>query len=86
MHRIAVLDGPPRRRGRPRRAGKDELLATSGVVTVPLVLSDRTRGLVGRAELEQMRRTAIRVDTGRGPGTDDVAAWLAGTPVRVLTG
>src|SRR5947208_14857656 len=37
---------------------KDELLARSDVVTIHLVLSDRTRGLLGARELSSMKRTA----------------------------
>ena len=37
-----------------RRVGRDELFATADVLTVHLVLSDRTRGIVGRDELSRM--------------------------------
>jgi phosphoglycerate dehydrogenase-like enzyme len=56
-----------------RRVEKDELLATSDVVTIHLVLSDRTRGLIGRNELAAMKRTAILVNTSRGPIVDEAA-------------
>src|SRR3954468_9933396 len=56
-----------------RRVERDELLATADVVTVPLQLSDRTRGLVGRAELTRMKATAILVNTSRGPIVDEQA-------------
>jgi len=56
-----------------RRVDKDELLATSDVVTVHLVLSERTRGLVGRDELARMKRSAILVNTSRGPVVDEAA-------------
>ena len=56
-----------------RRAGKDELLETSDVVTLHLQLSDRTRGLIGRRELERMKATAVLVNTSRGPVVDEVA-------------
>jgi phosphoglycerate dehydrogenase-like enzyme len=44
-----------------------ELLAAADVVTIHLRLSDRTRGLIGRPELEAMKRTALLVNTSRGP-------------------
>jgi len=44
-----------------------ELLAGSDVVTVHQVLSDRTRNLIGEAELALMRPTALLVNTSRGP-------------------
>ena len=56
-----------------RRVDKDELFATADVVTAHLVLSDRTRGLIGRNELERMKRTAILVNTSRGPIVDEQA-------------
>ena len=56
-----------------RRVEKDELLATADVVTVHLQLSDRTRGLLGRAELTRMKPTAILVNTSRGPIVDEQA-------------
>jgi phosphoglycerate dehydrogenase-like enzyme len=43
----------------------DRLLAGSDVVTVHLVLSDRTRGLLGTAELSRMRPDALLVNTSR---------------------
>jgi phosphoglycerate dehydrogenase-like enzyme len=61
---------------------KDELLARSDVVSIHLVLSDRTRGLVGARELASMKRTAHLVNTSRGPIVDEaalVAALRAGT-------
>jgi phosphoglycerate dehydrogenase-like enzyme len=56
-----------------RRVEKDELFATSDVVTIHLVLSDRTRGLIGQKELGRMKRTAILVNTSRGPIVDEAA-------------
>src|ERR1700726_4073875 len=46
---------------------KDELFQEADVVTVHLVLSGRTRGLVGAAELALMKPTARLVNTSRGP-------------------
>ena len=56
-----------------RRVERDELFATADVVTVHLVLSERTRGLVGRDELARMKRSAILVNTSRGPIVDEAA-------------
>ena len=52
---------------------KDELLKTSDFVTIHLVLSDRTRGLLGAADLAKMKKTAILVNTSRGPIVDEDA-------------
>lgn len=46
---------------------KDELFRRSDVLSVHLVLSARTRGLVGAAELGAMKPDAILVNTSRGP-------------------
>jgi phosphoglycerate dehydrogenase-like enzyme len=52
---------------------RDELFETADVVSIHLVLSERTRGLVGSAELAAMKPTAILVNTSRGPIVDDDA-------------
>ena len=61
---------------------KDELLSTADVVTIHLVLSGRTRGLISAPELALMKPTAYLVNTSRGPIVDEaalVAALEAGT-------
>jgi phosphoglycerate dehydrogenase-like enzyme len=60
-----------------RRVDRAELFGTADVVTVHLVLSDRTRGLVGRDELAAMKPGAILVNTSRGPIVDDAALLAA---------
>jgi len=52
---------------------KAQLFARSDVLSIHLVLSDRTRGLVGAAELRSMKPTAILVNTSRGPIVDEDA-------------
>jgi phosphoglycerate dehydrogenase-like enzyme len=52
---------------------KDELLARSDVVSIHLVLGDRTRGLLGARELARMKPTAYLVNTSRGPIVDEAA-------------
>ena len=52
---------------------KDELFSGADVVTIHLVLSRRTRGLVGARELGLMRPTAFLVNTSRGPIVDETA-------------
>ena len=46
---------------------KEELLRRSDVVSLHLVLSDRSRGLIGADELSLMKRSARLVNTSRGP-------------------
>jgi phosphoglycerate dehydrogenase-like enzyme len=45
---------------------KDELFEKADILTIHLVLSSRTRGLVGVAELEKMKPTARLINTSRG--------------------
>jgi phosphoglycerate dehydrogenase-like enzyme len=56
-----------------RRVSKDDLFASSDVITIHLVLSARSRGLVGAAELARMKPTAYLVNTSRGPIIDEAA-------------
>ncbi len=56
---------------------KDELLARSDVVSIHLVLGDRTRGLFGARELAQMKPTAYLINTSRGPIVDEAALVAA---------
>jgi phosphoglycerate dehydrogenase-like enzyme len=55
------------------RVERDALFARADVLSIHLVLSDRTRGLVGARELELMKRSAILVNTSRGPIVDELA-------------
>ncbi|MCW2760030.1 MAG: D-2-hydroxyacid dehydrogenase family protein [Marmoricola sp.] len=52
---------------------KPDLLARSDVVSLHLRLSDRTRGVIGAAELGQMKPSAYLVNTSRGPLVDEPA-------------
>ncbi|MBV8409475.1 MAG: D-2-hydroxyacid dehydrogenase family protein [Alphaproteobacteria bacterium] len=60
-------------KGGAKLVSKDELLATSDFVSIHLVLSARTRGLLGAADLAKMKKTAILVNTSRGPILDEAA-------------
>src|SRR5882762_5194448 len=52
---------------------KDELFERADILTIHLVLSGRTRGLVGAAELAKMKPTARLINTSRGPIVDEQA-------------
>lgn len=52
---------------------KEELFARSDVVTIHLLLSDRTTGLVGADDLGRMKPGSILVNTSRGPIVDEAA-------------
>lgn len=56
-----------------RYVSMEDLLATSDVVSIHLVLSDRTRGLLGGKELATMKPGAILVNVSRGPIVDEPA-------------
>ena len=58
-------------------AGKDELFATSDIITIHVVLSPRSRGLVGAADLARMKPSAYLVNTARGPIVDEDALLAA---------
>ena len=60
-----------------RRASQEELLASADFLSIHLVLSDRTRGLFGGAELLQMKPTAALINTSRGPIVDEAALVAA---------
>src|SRR5260221_8894450 len=48
-------------------ATKEELFSTADIVTIHVVLSERSRGLVGASELARMKPTSYLVNTARGP-------------------
>ncbi|MFE7055074.1 D-2-hydroxyacid dehydrogenase family protein [Streptomyces californicus] len=66
-------------------ASRDELLAASDFVSVHLALGDRTRGLIGAAELARMRPTAYLVNTSRA-AVVDTDALLAALRDGVIAG
>ena len=59
--------------GGARLVSKEELLAQADVLTLHLVLSDRSRGIVGAGDLARMKSTAFIVNTSRGPLIDQEA-------------
>ncbi len=84
-------DGRAAAAGVERAASKEALLEASDVVTIHLVLGDRTRDLLGAAELRRMRRDAFLVNTSRAPIIDQAAlvqaleeGWIAGAGLDVF--
>ena len=71
-------------------ASKEQLLEQSDFVSIHLVLSARTRGLLGVKELRRMKRTAYLINTSRGLIVDRDAlvqalreGWIAGAGLDV---
>jgi phosphoglycerate dehydrogenase-like enzyme len=56
---------------------KEDLFRRADIVSIHVVLSDRTRGLVGAKELGLMKKTAYLVNTARGPIVDEKALIAA---------
>jgi phosphoglycerate dehydrogenase-like enzyme len=56
-----------------RLVSKQELFRQADILTIHLILSSRTRGLVGKSELDLMKSSARIVNTSRGPIVDEVA-------------
>ena len=54
-------------------ATKDELFSTADIITIHVVLSQRSRGLVSRDDLARMKPSAYLVNTSRGPIVDEQA-------------
>jgi D-3-phosphoglycerate dehydrogenase len=54
-------------------ASKEELFSAADIVTIHVVLSQRSRGLVGRDDLARMKPTSYLVNTARGPIVDEAA-------------
>ena len=63
---------------------KEDLLSRSDVLSVHLVLSDRTRGLIGASELARMKPGAVFVNTSRGPIVDEAALVAAVKSGRLI--
>jgi len=64
---------------------KDELFRRADVISIHLVLSQRSRGLVGARELALMKPTAILINTSRGPIVEE-AAMLAALREKRIAG
>lgn len=70
----------------------DELLQWSDIVSVHSPLNDRTRGLVGRRELQLMKPTSLIINVARGGIIDEAAlaealdnGWIAAAALDVFS-
>jgi phosphoglycerate dehydrogenase-like enzyme len=66
-----------------RAPSLDALLQRADVVTLHLVLSDSTRGIIGARELSLMKPAALLVNTSRGPLIDEAALLQTLTQNRI---
>jgi phosphoglycerate dehydrogenase-like enzyme len=64
---------------------KEALLVTADIVSLHVVLSPRTRGLIGAKEFALMKRSAYLINTARGPIVDE-AALVAALSERRIAG
>src|SRR5438309_3891204 len=60
-----------------RRVDLDTLLAQSDFLSLHADLNDKTRGMIGAAEFKKMKRTAVLINTARGPLVDHKALMAA---------
>lgn len=60
-----------------RAVTKEDLLREADIVTIHLRLSERTRGLLGDAELRLLKPTALLINTSRGPIVEEAALLAA---------
>jgi phosphoglycerate dehydrogenase-like enzyme len=67
-----------------RLVSKEELLSEADVVTLHLVLSERTRGILAASDLARMKRGAILVNTARAGLVDEAALVDAVQSGRVI--
>ncbi|WP_145318036.1 D-2-hydroxyacid dehydrogenase family protein [Paenibacillus xylanexedens] len=64
---------------------KEQLLAQSDIISIHLVLSDRTRNLIGQAEFQQMKSSALFINTSRA-GIVDQEAMVEALQIGVIAG
>ena len=67
-----------------RLASKEELFSSCDAISIHLVLSERSRGLIGAADLARMKLGAILVNTSRGPIVDEAALLDAVCARRIV--
>jgi phosphoglycerate dehydrogenase-like enzyme len=63
---------------------KDDLMARSDAISVHMVLSPRSRGLIGAADIARMKQGAILINTSRGPIIDEAAMLAALQANRIV--
>jgi D-3-phosphoglycerate dehydrogenase len=64
---------------------KEDLFRRADIVTIHVILSQRSRGLVGAEEIGSMKPSAYLINTSRGPIVDE-AALLAALRDKTIAG
>lgn len=64
-------------------ATKEVLFREADIISIHLILSDRTRGLVGAQDIALMKPSAYLINTARGPIVDETALLAALTERRI---
>ena len=69
----------------------EDLLRTSDFISIHVPLTPETKGLIGEKEIKLMKKTAILINTSRGPVVDEKAliralqeGWIAGAGLDVF--
>ena len=90
--RVLFAEITPGAAARADRMPLDQVLAESDVISLHCPLTPLTRHLIGPAQLRQMKRNAILINTSRGGLVDESAlatalteGWIAGAGFDVLT-
>lgn len=90
--RVLFAEITPGASARADRTPLDQVLAEADVISLHCPLTPATRHLIGPAQLRQMKRSAILVNTARGGLVDEAAlatalteGWIAGAGFDVLT-
>ncbi|HXR79169.1 MAG TPA: D-2-hydroxyacid dehydrogenase family protein [Bryobacteraceae bacterium] len=65
---------------------KEDLLSRSDAISIHVVLSPRSRGLIGAADIARMKPGAILINTSRGPIVDEAALIDAVRSGRIIAG
>jgi phosphoglycerate dehydrogenase-like enzyme len=63
---------------------KEDLMSRSDAISIHLVLSPRSRGLIGAADIARMKQGAILINTSRGPIVDEAALLDAVQSRRII--
>lgn len=82
---VAVHNRSPIKEDGVLEVSKEELLATSDILSLHLPLTDKTRNIIGVTELASMKPTALLINTARG-GLVDEAALAHALTTGVIAG